>query len=157
MKSKSIEFWLAIAAVVFCGMLVVTSGGCTSAALRESVKAVERVEEVQETIFVSQRQAIRDLAFKAMVNDLRVVGIEVDDPLLTLLAEYWALRDKSEFITSQWEKSKALDEFIVNRYLYSKQGILNILFEDLFKVKPGQQKEGNIFEDPVKGDNPPPL
>lgn len=150
--------------VILLTGVILTMGGCTSQSTRDTIEAAGKLETTQQQVFDNLRDALHDSEFRRTLYEMEhkinaaTTSEEKSQAIIDSLAEYAAGRDKLEFLVQQWERAWSIQEFIVNRYIYDQQGILNIFAEDIFGVHGKSASEtmppGNVFQNPGDSGSP---
>lgn len=150
--------------VILLTGVILTMGGCTAQSTRDTIEAAGKLETTQQQVFDNLRDALHDSEFRRTLYEMEhkinaaTTSEEKSQAIIDSLAEYAAGRDKLEFLVQQWERAWSIQEFIVNRYIYNQQGILNIFAEDAFGVHGKSASEmmppGNVFQNPGDSGSP---
>ena len=120
--------------LVLCttAVLSIIAGGCTSEATRNAIEYYETSQDHEQTAFDNALRAANQQLFLATAQYIQQSNGDKQALLAGIKAAFVA-RQNLETMNIQFERARALNRLTVGVYLYDKQGIGNILFEEVSK------------------------
>jgi hypothetical protein len=107
-------------------------GGCTAESLRVALEAQRRADQVQQTVFDRQHEALRILLFRDASRRLAEAGAgPLSAAQMSALNAAWNERDLIEFWCIQHERAKALRVAGVDANLWAEQSMVDLLARGL--------------------------
>ena len=116
---------------VFGAAVVLALPGCTRESTRVAIETQRRADEVQQTVFDSQHEALCVLLYRDMLRRLEAANVPLSDSQRAALSEVWNDRDLIEFWTLQNERARALRVVGVDIKLFSDQSVLDLLIKQI--------------------------
>lgn len=122
-------------------LAVIGLSGCTRESLRVALAAQQRADQVQQTVFERQHQALCLLLYRDLQRRLEQAGGPLVPMQRSALNEVWNERDLVEFWRVQHERAKALRLIGVDAKLCSDQSIVDLSYKSL-SAKVERAKQG---------------
>lgn len=116
-------------------LLTILCGACTSESTRVAIATQSRADEVAQTIFDRQREAMRIYMYRWAKSEI-TTAVENKNSIAAaaILEKVFQDDDLHDFWLSQHERAKALRIAGVDSKLYADQGILNLLFGSIMRA-----------------------
>ena len=120
--------------LVICvtAVLLIIAGGCTSEATRNAIEYYEASQDHEQVAFDNALRAANQQLFLATAQYVTQNKGDEQTLLAGIKAAFIA-RQNLETMKVQFERARALNRLTVGVYLYDKQGVGNILFEEASK------------------------
>lgn len=120
-------------AAAACAMVALAwvGGGCTRDSVRVAMEAQRRADDVQQTVFDRQHEALCVLLYRDLGWRLAAAGGPLDPEQETVLNDVWNDRDLVEFWALQHERARALRIAGVDAKLAADQSGVDLLVKSL--------------------------
>ena len=109
----------------------VAAGGCTRESLRVAIETQQRADQVQQSVFDQQHEALCVLLHHDLLNHLAQAGAELNEEQRAAVNEAWNRRDLLEFWQVQQERARALRLVGVDAKLAGDQSTVDLLIKAL--------------------------
>ena len=105
--------------------------GCSRESTRLAIEAQRRADQVQQTVFDRQHEALCVLLYRDLLHRLETAEGQLLAEQRELLSQVWNDRDLIEFWAVQNERAKALRLLGVDAKLFSDQSVVDLLWKSL--------------------------
>lgn len=112
-------------------VLLLIAAGCTRESLRVALEAQQRADQVQQTVFERQHDALRVLLYRDLVARLAEAGGPLSAEQAAAVNSAWNERDLVEFWQVQHERARALRLAGVDAKLYGEQAMIDLLYKQI--------------------------
>lgn len=107
------------------------AGGCSRESLRVALQAQQRADEIQQTVFERQHEALRVLLYRDLLRRLAASGTTPTAAQREALHSVWNDRDLLEFWAVQHERAGALRLVGVDAKLAGDQSVVELLLKNV--------------------------